>query len=144
MKAESNMPPVLPYDIEFRGDEAHITFFENVVEAAPDGETPRYTYDIYTMTVRNRPTLIDSLEANIGAWIAAARDAEYANLAAAARAKRDELISATDFLVATDYPLAPDELQAVQEYRQALRDVPQQGGFPYDIVWPEMGEGDGL
>jgi len=22
-------------------------------------------------------------------------------------------------------------------YRQALRDIPQQEGFPYNVVWPE-------
>jgi len=26
-------------------------------------------------------------------------------------------------------------------YRQALRDVPQQSGFPFDVHWPEIPEG---
>ena len=26
---------------------------------------------------------------------------------------------------------------AVKEYRQALRDIPEQAGFPFDVVWPE-------
>lgn len=136
MKAESNSPPIAPYEIEFRGDEAHITFYDNVTEAEPDGEAPRYTFDTYIMTVRNRPTLIDSLDSNITAWIAAARDAEYKQLASDIRARRDALLAETDFLVAIDYPLPPEELLKVQEYRQLLRDVPQQDGFPYDVDWP--------
>ena len=29
-------------------------------------------------------------------------------------------------------------VEAWKEYRQALRDLPQQPGFPFDIEWPEM------
>ena len=53
------------------------------------------------------------------------------------RDKRDALISDTDFLIMPDYPISSEERQAVQAYRQALRDVPQQSGFPLEIVWPE-------
>lgn len=58
-------------------------------------------------------------------------------LAAQARSQRDALIAATDYLMATDYPLADEKRQELTVYRQALRDVPQQEGFPYAIVWPE-------
>ena len=54
------------------------------------------------------------------------------------RAKRDSLISETDYLLASDYPISAEDLEAVKVYRQALRDVPQQEGFPYDVVWPEL------
>jgi len=56
----------------------------------------------------------------------------------AVRAKRDGLISATDYLLASDYPISAKDLEVVKAYRQALRDVPQQEGFPLDIVWPEL------
>lgn len=29
-------------------------------------------------------------------------------------------------------------VEAWKEYRQALRDLPQQPGFPFDVEWPEM------
>ena len=54
------------------------------------------------------------------------------------RAKRDSLISETDYLLASDYPISAEDLEAVKVYRQALRDVPQQEGFPLDVVWPEL------
>ena len=54
------------------------------------------------------------------------------------RAKRDSLIAKTDFLVMPDYPLTDEEREAVQTYRQALRDIPQQEGFPTEVVWPEV------
>lgn len=54
------------------------------------------------------------------------------------RAKRDSLISETDYLLASDYPIGAEDLEAVKVYRQALRDVPQQEGFPFDVVWPDL------
>ena len=54
------------------------------------------------------------------------------------RAKRDSLISETDYLLASDYPISAEDLEAVKVYRQALRDVPQQEGFPCDVVWPDL------
>jgi hypothetical protein len=43
-------------------------------------------------------------------------------------------------LAATDWTQAADVPQAVKDnyapYRQALRDVPSQSGFPNQVVWP--------
>ena len=58
------------------------------------------------------------------------------DLAAEAREKRNALIAETDYLVMPDYPLPEDRRQAVMAYRQALRDVPEQAGFPRQIDWP--------
>ena len=53
----------------------------------------------------------------------------------AVRAKRDALIKETDFYMLPDYPNAP---QGIAEYRQALRDITEQPGFPHDVTWPEL------
>lgn len=53
------------------------------------------------------------------------------------RAKRDFLISKTDYLLAPDYPISAKDLEKVKAYRQALRDVPAQEGFPDNVVWPD-------
>ena len=37
-----------------------------------------------------------------------------------------------------DYPLSEGECAIVMTYRQALRDVPTQEGFPREVVWPEV------
>ena len=57
------------------------------------------------------------------------------NLANTARAKRDSLIKETDFYMLPDYPSPP---QGIAEYRQALRDITEQPGFPHSIDWPVM------
>jgi len=60
--------------------------------------------------------------------------------AEAARALRDQLLSDTDYLLMPDYPIEAAELEAVKTYRQALRDVPEQSGFPKTIEWPSKPE----
>lgn len=59
-------------------------------------------------------------------------------LAARVRMRRDSMISRTDFYVQPDYPSDPEGLEAVKDYRQALRDIPEQSGFPRNVHWPEM------
>ncbi len=56
------------------------------------------------------------------------------------RAKRDYLIGQTDYLLAADYPIDEESLESVKAYRQALRDVPQQEGFPDAVEWPTLTE----
>lgn len=50
------------------------------------------------------------------------------------RNRRDQLLTATDWTQAKDIPDAVSSKYAA--YRQALRDVPQQPGFPDNIQWP--------
>ena len=54
-------------------------------------------------------------------------------IAAQVRAQRNQLLSASDW---TQTPDAPVDQAAWAVYRQALRDVPQQEGFPSSVVWP--------
>jgi hypothetical protein len=64
----------------------------------------------------------------------AAYDAsEAAKLAKSERAKRDDLLKATDHYGLSDVTMSAE----MTTYRQALRDVPQQTGFPQTITWPE-------
>lgn len=51
-----------------------------------------------------------------------------------ARQMRDALLTASDWTQVAD---APVDAAAWATYRQALRDVPQQEGFPDNITWPE-------
>ena len=59
-------------------------------------------------------------------------------IAAQVRAKRDALLAETDFLMMPDYPLGEEDATALKTYRQGLRDVPTQEGFPTEITWPDF------
>lgn len=54
-------------------------------------------------------------------------------LIAAARRRRDILLKRCDF---TQLPDAPGDTAAWAAYRQALRDITAQAGFPAAIEWP--------
>lgn len=60
--------------------------------------------------------------------------------AKAAREKRDQLLAETDYLLMPDYPISSEALVALKTYRQALRDIPEQSGFPKTIEWPSKPE----
>lgn len=65
-------------------------------------------------------------------------------LAASVRAERDRRIAETDYLVMPDYPISQEKLEEIKAYRQALRDLPQQPGFPWNgpddpaCPWPSL------
>jgi len=65
-------------------------------------------------------------------------DARNHQQAAAIRAERNVRLAATDWWVikALEAGQMLDASQAA--YRQALRDITSQPGFPWDIIWPEM------
>ena len=55
-----------------------------------------------------------------------------------ARAKRDKLLADTDWTQVLDAPIDAETREAYRTYRQALRDIPEQDGFPEIITWPEL------
>lgn len=52
------------------------------------------------------------------------------------RNKRDGLIAATDVWALSDRTMTAEQTA----YRQALRDITDQAGFPTDITWPTKPE----
>lgn len=52
------------------------------------------------------------------------------------RQERDSRLQACDWVMLSDVPDTTTDKPAWLEYRQALRDVPQQSGFPFNISWP--------
>lgn len=57
-------------------------------------------------------------------------------VAAQVRAQRDSMIAQTDYLMMSDYPISEEDKTLLETYRQALRDIPEQEGFPSNVQWP--------
>jgi len=53
--------------------------------------------------------------------------------ASVARSERDAKLTETDWMGMSDVTMSADWAT----YRQALRDVPAQSGFPNSITWPD-------
>lgn len=65
--------------------------------------------------------------------VAAVEAAAIAAATGDARKRRNALLAASDWAMLPDTQTDRD---AWAVYRQSLRDVPQQVGFPMDILWP--------
>ena len=115
---------------------------------------------MYEINPYYRSNLQEDLETNYQIWLDFAKQEEFNKLAQEIRAKRDELLAETDKEMVLDRLKLnmPEDIsmtnivQGIKEfftslkeifnsewakYRQSLRDIPQQPGFPYDVVWPE-------
>ena len=75
------------------------------------------------------PEEIAEFEAQQAEWAAGADD----RAAAEVRKERDAKLAATDWTQVAD---APVDKTAWATYRQSLRDVPSQSGFPNEVIWP--------
>ena len=66
---------------------------------------------------------------------AAASNAEN-DIESNARYERNRKLLESDHLMLPDYPIDEETRQAIIAYRQALRDLPEQEGWPENIEWP--------
>jgi len=103
-------------------------------------------WDVYPYTVQDQPT-VDYLTQTItstalthanGAWT---QGWEVSNLSAEdagrnIRNQRDNLLSQTDWMALSDNTMTPEWAS----YRQALRDITAQEGFPFSVDWPTKPE----
>jgi hypothetical protein len=87
--------------------------------------TPVFADDRWTQTFTVRDMTAEE--------VASRNDAQ----AAAVRSERNEKLSASDW---TQLPDAPVDHAAWAAYRQDLRDVTAQAGFPWTINWPTQPE----
>lgn len=55
--------------------------------------------------------------------------------------QRNYLLYQSDWTQIPNNPLTPEVQQEWAVYRQALRDIPQQPGFPANVVWPTPPQG---
>ncbi len=153
MKAESNLKPSAAFEIETNGATATVILYDNVTKTTrrtDSGEETSYTFDRYTVDTVARGNLAEIVGANIAPWLEYAKRAEYDSLSATVREKRDQLLAESDKEFALDrlgldYS-SPEKLLAalagkingeMAEYRQALRDITAQPGFPYTVEFPK-------
>ena len=61
-----------------------------------------------------------------------AQNMEQATAESNVRARRDSLLQETDWMALSDVTMSSE----MTTYRQALRDIPAQSGFPYSVTWP--------
>lgn len=134
-----------PYSIgELRRDNPHTSFPRNPNNAVlaelnvfPVQPTDYPQVDYTKNVSEGTPVLQD------GEWVQAwnITDATAKELAERAehqatqvRDERNQKLADSDWTQIADTPV---DKQAWADYRQALRNVPQQEGFPWSVTWPE-------
>jgi len=71
---------------------------------------------------------LKDLQAKEDDWL----ETEPLRLSTGARNQRNRLLAETDWMALSDNTMTPEWAS----YRQALRDITEQTGFPYSVVWP--------
>ena len=146
MRVSSVAMPESPFQILHDGEACTVEFYDNVqASEAVDGVTgqkiPSWDFDKYALPASFSPSLAAEIEADYTTWLQKAKDAEAAAEAQKVRDYRDNLLDTCDtvYCNAERWAAMTDEQrQAWTAYKQALRDVPIQSGFPYTVNWPSM------
>jgi len=79
------------------------------------------------------PVFVDSAEATAAQQEAAYKAQKDAEQAASVRAARNSKLAACDWTQLVD---SSADKTSWATYRQALRDIPSQDGFPWNVIWP--------
>jgi hypothetical protein len=93
----------------------------------------------HKVVTADKPTLVNGKWTIVNTIVAlsaeeiAERDAERAE---DIRERRDALLANSDWTQGNDTPLDNVARQAWASYRQALRDITSQDGFPRSVTWP--------
>ncbi len=164
MKVESNLKPENKFEIENIIDgKCDIVFFDNVqeIEAIEENEK-KYSFDTYRLKANYRDELEKELNDDIEKykeWLQLAKDTEFNELATIIREKRNKLLQESDKYMCLDrlgieipenittgtiISVVKKFFEGLGEsingnyakYRQALRDITKQDGFPYNVEFP--------
>ena len=122
-------------------DPNHKSF--RVIVTLSNGDVYPFTYlidgsddndGIVSVSVRNA---YHNGELNIADFPENEEDPAYSQKKNEVTQRRNNLLNDSDYLMMVDYPISDEKKQEIKAYRQALRDIPQQDGFPDNIVWPD-------
>ena len=137
-----------PYSIEkLRSDNPETSFpavmsEEELAEwgvfAVEEEITPAYNEQTESIDLQ-APSLVNGLW--LRAWLvtsASTEEMEQRKIikSAEVRRRRNRLLSETDYSQISDFQGSEAEKLNFAQFRQQLRDLPQQEGFPFSYVWP--------
>jgi len=112
------------------------TMTQDEIKAAVVAATPLYKWENVSNTnidtllgVRTEAVYIAPVEPAIAEPVPVSLEKQ-------ARSRRNSLLRQSDWTQLVDASLAQQQKAAWQVYRQSLRDITTQSGFPENVVWP--------
>lgn len=164
MKTESTIRPENDFKIEnIKGNTCEVVFFDTILEEKKEEETVIYVYNTYRIILPYRKDLETVIESNISLWLDFAKKVDYDSKAKEIREMRDKLLAESDknmvldrlsfeipeTITMTNILTVVKSFFAVLDkakngnwaaYRQKLRDLTKQEGFPYNVEFPKKPE----
>ena len=157
MRAKTNFAErPQPYEIKDGDAGDKIICFRMNIEEAETEDGTQYTADEYTLIVPASQGLDKRVEANFDAWVNKAVKEDYDRTAAQVRDARNKLLAESDKEMVLDRlgleapggdtfseylsflrTIAEMVSGGMAKYRQELRDITKQDGFPYNVAFPE-------
>ena len=164
MKARSTIAPKNFKIGDRKGNLIEVAFFDDIKEIQEEEET-LYEYSVYTIKTIFREDLESFINDNYESWLTLAKETDYQAVAKEVREKRNKLLEESDKQLLLDRLNInlPSEITAGTllsvvielfdnlksilngewaKYRQNLRDITTQEGFPYNVEFPEKPEED--
>ena len=164
MKARSTIAPKNFKIGDRKGNLIEVAFFDDINEIQEEEET-LYEYSIYTIKTIFREDLESFINDNYESWLTLAKETDYQAVAKEVREKRNKLLEESDkqllldrlsFNIPSEITAGTllsvviklfDNLKSIlngewAEYRQKLRDITTQEGFPYNVEFPVKPEED--
>lgn len=137
-KTYSSERPEKLYRIEnIQNSYCTVVFIDNITTLTDEEGNTYYEYDSYVHDgVLYRKNLDALIGTEFNIWLNEAKQYDYDKVAAEIRKQRDALLNDTDWTQMPDSALSQEKQERYRIYRQALRDVPEQEGFPYDVIFP--------
>lgn len=159
MKVKSTIAPENFKIGDRKGNLIEVAFFDDVKEIQEE-ETTIYEYSVFTLKTIYRNDLESYINDNYEDYLALAKENDYEIESTKIREKRNELLADSDkFLLLDRLGITlPGEITATTlltsvkdffdnlsevlngewaKYRQELRDLTKQEGFPYDVEFPK-------
>jgi hypothetical protein len=140
VKLSNGNPSRFPYNLGQLKKENPNTSFPSVISS----ETLA-SFDVYEVTSTQAPSF-DTKTRQVSQWVEkidgtwvqtwSVNKLPKEKAADNVRAERNRLLADCDWTQLADSPLDNDQKLAWQLYRETLRMIPQQAGFPWDVNWP--------
>lgn len=103
----------------FPSDQPQISYTENLIEGLPVSVLGQYYQTWMAVEASEQEILLRT-----------------ANQDEMMRLDRNQRLYESDWTQLNDSPLSPQLMEQWRVYRQALRDIPSQSGWPWNITWP--------
>jgi hypothetical protein len=119
---------------------------ENILLFTTNNNTPQQIDGLTCVQVDfdigNPPSIYSVFNYQTKQWVDPRTDQQKYELACEQIiGQRNQFLYESDWTQIPNNPLTPEKQQEWADYRQQLRDITQQSGYPFNVIWPTPPQG---